>query len=291
MSYFYLVLAVISTSLGSVFCEFYNRKSVGYKNATQLFNFIRLCSTLVVWGVIFACDFSFEWGVLWYSLGFGLCFALVNVCIIYAFQYGSVALTSLILQTSLIGVTVWGLIFWNAPFTTLVVVGLILVLISLVLCIFEKKTDEKTKKKNFGKWLLFAMAAFVGNAGCSIIQREQQIVYGGEHGSMMMVFAVIISTLICLFLYLRCDRKNCQPVPKRNLAFPVATGVINSMLNLFVIILATSELSPSLIYPALAVGGLAVTMLFSIFAFKEKLKWWQWIGIVIGAVAIALLNL
>ena len=291
MSYFYLILAVISTSLGSVFCEFYNRKSVGYKNATQLFNFIRLCSTLAVWGVLFAFDFSFEWGVLWYSLGFGLCFALVNVCIIYAFQYGSVALTSLILQTSLIGVTIWGLIFWNAPFTTLVVVGLILVLISLALCIFDKKTDEKATRKNFGKWLFFAMASFIGNAGCSIIQREQQMAYAGKHGSMMMVFAVLISTLICLFLYLRCDRKNCQPVPKRNLAFPVATGVINSMLNLFVIILATSELSPSLIYPVLAVGGLAVTMLFSIFAFKEKLKWWQWIGIAVGAVAIALLNL
>ena len=147
MSYFYLIIAVISTSLGSVFCEFYNRKTVGYKNATQLFNFVRLCSTLVVWGIIYACDFSFEWGVLWYSLGFGLCFALVNVCIIYAFQYGSVALTSLILQTSLIGVTIWGLIFWKAPVTTLVVVGLILVLISLALCIFEKKNTDKSTKK------------------------------------------------------------------------------------------------------------------------------------------------
>lgn len=291
MYYFYLIIAVISTSLGSVFCEFYNRKTVGYKNATQLFNFVRLCSTLVVWGIIYACDFSFEWGVLWYSLGFGLCFALVNVCIIYAFQYGSVALTSLILQTSFIGVTIWGLIFWKAPVTTLVVVGLILVLISLALCIFEKKNTDKSTKKLSVKWIIFTLGAFVGNAGSIIIQREQQMVYDGKHGSMMMVFAVLISTLICLFLYLRCDRKNCQPVPKRNLTFPVATGVINSMLNLFVIILATSELSPSLIYPVLAVGGLAVTMLFSIFAFKEKLKWWQWIGIVIGAVAIALLNM
>ena len=62
--------------------------------------------------------------------------------------------------------------------------------------------------------------------------------------------------------------------PKGNIAFPVAAGVTNVLLNLAVIILATSELSPSLIYPVLAVGGLAVTMLFSIFAFKEKLKWW-----------------
>lgn len=291
MSYLYLIIAVISTSLGSVLCEFYNRRTTNSKNATQLFNFVRLFSTLVVWCIIFLFDLSFDWSVLIYSVGFGLCFALVNVSIITAFKYGSVALTSLILQASLIGVTIWGLIFWDAPLTILVVVGLVLVVISLALCLFDKKSDESSKEKNFGKWLFFSLAMFVGNAGCSIIQREQQIAYAGKHGSLMMVFAVLISTLICLILYLRSDRKNSQPVQKKNLAFPVATGIANSALNLFVILLATSELSPSLIYPVIAVGGLGVNILFSLFAFKEKLKWWQWIGIAVGAVAILLLNL
>ena len=277
-------------SLSNVLGEFYNRRTVGYKNASSFFNFIKLFSTLVGWCAIFACDFSFEWGVLLYSVGFGACFALVNISIITAFRYGSVALTSLVLQTSAIGVTIWGLIFWNAPFTLFVAVGLILVVISLALCLYDKKTDDSLKQKNFGKWLFLAILIFVGNAGSSIIQREQQIAYAGKHGSLMMVFAVLISTFICLILYLRSDRKNIQPIPKGNIAFPVAAGVTNVLLNLAVIILATSELSPSLIYPVLAVGGLAVTMLFSIFAFKEKLKWWQWIGIVIGAIAIVLFN-
>ena len=291
MSYLYLILAVMGTSLGSVLCEFYNRRTTNSKNATQLFNFVRLLSTLIIWCVIFLFDMSFEWGVLLYSLGFGICFALVNIAIITAFKYGSVALTSLILQASLIGVTIWGLVFWNAPLTTLVVMGLVLVLISLALCLFDKKTEDSSKEKNFGKWLLFSLLMFVGNAGCSIIQREQQIAYDGKHGSLLMVFGVLIATLVCWILYLKSDRKNSQPVQKKNLLVPVATGLANSALNLFVILLATSELSPSLIYPVLAVGGLGVLMLFSLFAFKEKLRWWQWIGIAVGAVAITLLNL
>jgi multidrug transporter EmrE-like cation transporter len=41
----------------------------------------------------------------------------------------------------------------------------------------------------------------------------------------------------------------------------------------------------------IAVGGLAVTSIFSLVAFKEKLHWWQWVGVAVGAVAVALLSL
>ena len=291
MSYLYLIFSVLTLSLSSVLCEFYNRRTINTKNATQLFNFVRMVCTLIVWCVIFIIDFSFEWGVLIYSLGFGACFAVTNIALIHAFKCGSVALTSLMLQMSLIGVTAWGLVFWDAPFTIFVGVGLALVIISITLCILDKKTESNIQKKVNLKWLAFASLAFLGNAGCSIIQREQQIAYAGKHGSLLMVFGMIIATLVCLVLYLKSDRRSSVSVLKRNLIFPAGAGVSNALLNLFVILLATSELSPSLIYPVLAVGGLAVTMMFSLFAFKEVLRWWQWVGVILGAVAIALLNL
>jgi drug/metabolite transporter (DMT)-like permease len=63
------------------------------------------------------------------------------------------------------------------------------------------------------------------------------------------------------------------------------------LLNYFVILLAATSLSPSLIYPVIGVGSLAVVIMFSLFAFKEKLKWWQWLGLGIGAVATLLLSI
>ena len=57
------------------------------------------------------------------------------------------------------------------------------------------------------------------------------------------------------------------------------------------IILATSPISPSLIYPSLAIGSLMVNIVFSAFVFKEKMRWWQWVGVGIGALATGILSL
>jgi drug/metabolite transporter (DMT)-like permease len=68
-------------------------------------------------------------------------------------------------------------------------------------------------------------------------------------------------------------------------------GGLNGFLNLFVILLATSPLSSSLVYPVIGVGSLMITTLFSTFVFKEKMRWWQWIGIITGMAAVAILSL
>lgn len=294
MPYFYLVSSVFLLSATSVFGAYYDRKCALNKGATPFFNLVRILSSFLCWLIIFAFDFSFDAKVLLYSLAFGACFTMATVGLMYAIKFGSVAITTLILQSSLIGVTVWGLMFWGASFTITVGVGLALVIIAIALCVISGKSDGETeddKKKSGVKWLIASLIMFVGNAGCSIIQREQQIAFNGKHGSMLMVFALIISSVVCVILFVKSDRTETKTLLKKGWYFPVAAGVANGILNFFVILLATSTLSPSLIYPVLAVGGLCVTMLFSLFAFKEKLKWWQWLGFALGTVAIALLNL
>ena len=108
---------------------------------------------------------------------------------------------------------------------------------------------------------------------------------------MLMVFASFISLAVFFAVFMVKGRKNAKTLIKRSWHFPVFAGLCNVALNVFVILLATSELSPSLIYPTIGVGGLIVVILFSLFAFKEKLKTLQWIGIFIGAIATILLSL
>ena len=72
---------------------------------------------------------------------------------------------------------------------------------------------------------------------------------------------------------------------------PVLAATLNLITNMCIMLLATSALSPSLIYPAHAVLTLALTTVFSAFVFKERLGWWQWIGIAVGAVATVLLSI
>ena len=106
-----------------------------------------------------------------------------------------------------------------------------------------------------------------------------------------MAFATLISLVSSLVIYLMGDRHATKVILKKSWYLPVITGALNVGLNLFVMMLVQSPLSPSLIYPVIGVGGLSVVMIFSQLVFKEKLKYWQWIGIAVGAAATVLLSI
>ena len=108
---------------------------------------------------------------------------------------------------------------------------------------------------------------------------------------MLMVFATFLSAIVCFAIYWNSDKKDSREILKTSGWLPITAGICNVVLNVFVILMASTNLSPSLIYPTIGVGGLMVVTLFSVFAFEEKLKWQQWLGIAIGAVAIVLLSL
>ena len=106
-----------------------------------------------------------------------------------------------------------------------------------------------------------------------------------------MLLATGISVVFCLVAYLKSGCTDTKTILKKSWYIPLAAGGMNGLLNLFVILLATSVLSPSLIYPVIGVGSLIVTTFFSMLIFKEKMHWWQWCGVAIGAIAVALLSI
>ena len=286
MPYLYLTLCVVLSATSGVFGTYFNRKTEGKKAPTAFYNFILLCAVAYAWLMLYLTDFSFDIKVLPFSLLFAFFYALCNISLIRALQCGPVALTSLFLNLSLILTSIWGLIFWNEPINIKVILGLIFVVISLFLCIYTK--GKKTISK---KWLFYVALCFMSNAGCSITQRTEQIVFNGQHGNMLMAFATALSLIFCFILYMRSDRSDSRPMLKKAGIFPILAGLCNVGLNFFVIALATTSISTSLIYPVIGVGGLAITLLFSQLAFKEKLRPAQWLGILAGAVATVLLSL
>ncbi len=283
-----LLFSVIGSAAVSVFGGYYNRRH-DKSGDSALYNLLQIVTALLLWSVFFLLEPAFDTSVLIYSLLFGICYAVSMIGIINALRNGSVALTSLILQFSILAATVWGFFFWDTPITVTAVCGLVLVAISLCLC-FAKKKGEKAEKIT-AKWLLFAAMAFIGNAGCTVVQKEQQMAFNGQYGGQLMMGAMAVATLFCLVLFLRGKKTAVLATCKRSFYLPMLAGGCNMLLNLCVILLATSSMSPAVIYPVISVGGLAVTMLFSLFAFREKLSTLQWTGIAIGAVAVAVLSL
>ena len=288
MEYVYLLSATTCIAMTGIFGAYYNRKNTE-NGASALYSFVQMCSGFGCWLLLFLMDFSFHVAVLPYALLFSIGYTLSMVGMIKALDTGSVALTSLIMQLSLIGTTIWGFFFWDSKVTWLVVVGLLLVVIALILCLYDGK-EEKEKQKN-KKWLLYVGIMFVGNACCTIVQKTQQMIFNGQYGNQMMCCATLFALIFCAVRFLRGEKGDVRRMVKTSVHFPILSGVSNVFNNFFVLLLAVSTLSPSFIYPVLAVGGLMITMLFSLFAFKEKMKWWQWLGIFVGCCAVVLLSI
>lgn len=288
MGYFYLISAVFSMGASSLFGTAFNRRTADRKNAVSLYNLMLVTTVLVFWGILWLTDFGFVAGVLWYSLGFGVSYAAATVGFICALANGPTALTGLVMQLSLIATTVWGLFFWNSQLTPFIFIGLALAVVSLVLCLYQKSNKGE---RITVKWLIFALIAFLGNTGCTVIQRTQQMVYSGAHGNMMMFFGIICALVVCIVLYVKQPAEAPVAVAKKSGLFPILAGVFNAMQNLLVLLLASTALDPSLIYPVLAIGYLAITSIGAKLLFGERLSARQWAGIAIGAAAVALLSI
>ncbi len=289
MPYLYLIASVLSASSATVFAGFFERHSENKKNASILYTALIALSASLFWIVRFCLDRTADPAVLPYSILFGTFYIICTVGLINATKSGPVVLTSLIVQLALIGTSVWGFFFWGDKFTPSVAVGLLLVVIALVLCLRSGKQEGGARIN--GRWILWASCAFFGNAGCAITQRTQQMNFDGRYGSFLMMIGSLTVVVLCLVWFLVSDKREIREVPKRARLFPLAAGFLNGFHNLFLILLASSHLSPSLIYPTLAIGSLMINVLFSAFVFKEKMRWWQWLGVAVGALATGILSL
>ena len=293
MGYLYLVLAVLTISTSSIFGTFYNRKNEGKRSPTELYLLLQSASVFLFWALLYLIDFSFDVKVLPYAILFAIGFTVCNVGIIRALLTGPTSLTTLFVALSLIITTIYGFFAWHNLFTLLVAIGLVLVVISIFLCLF---TGQKEEKKISFRWIIFVLMACFGNACCSIVQTELvKSVPENEcirYGKMLMAFATFLVLISCLVLYLLSNKKDTKVIARRSWHFPVLAGSCNVVLNFCIMMLTGNSLLPeSLIFPVVGVGELVIVMLFSIFAFRERLKWWQWVGIGVGAVATVLLSI
>ena len=289
MTYFYLAMAMTFSATITIGGKLYNIRSNGVENVSGFYNMLVPAFASLGWLVLWVADFSFDARVLPYSLLYGVLYSCFTIGMLGALSVGSTSLTALVKQLALVGVSAWGFVFWDTKLTFVSMLGIIFIVLSLALCLITR--EEKNKKKNTLKWLFFVTLVVIGNAGCSIIQRYQQMAFGYEHKNMLMFFGLLFSTAVCAVLALRENKKNWGKAFRTSWFCPALTGLSSALSNTFILILIKYKMSSSIIYPGIAVGGLIITILISLAFFGEKLRKAQWFGIAVGAVALVLLNL
>ncbi len=289
MSYFYLFMAMVFSAAITVGSRCYNQKNQGVDGADGLYRLLVPCAGTLMWLVLWLREPSFDLGVLPYSLLYSLCYLSFTMGMLGAVKTGSTSLTGLVKQAALVGVSLWGFVFWDTRFTLAAGFGIGLLILSLGFCLITR--EQRSETYDIRKWLLFAALVAVGNAGCSIVQRYQQMAFDYGHKNMFMLFSVAFAAVWALLLSLKENKQNWRSAAKASWPFAFLAGCSGAASNIFILLLVKRQLSPVILYPGVAVGGLMLTTLITFFGFREKLRPLQWLGLAVGAVSLVLLNL
>ena len=108
---------------------------------------------------------------------------------------------------------------------------------------------------------------------------------------MLMFFGVFFAAIVCFLISLTENKTNWRATIKNTWYCPAFAGISSTVCNVFILLLVKSDMSPVIMYPGIAVGGLMITIIISLVFFRDKLRRMQWWGLAIGAVALVLLNL
>ncbi len=283
MNFLILSVIVLSVSSRNIFRKIYSDKR-GKENI-YIFNMVAAITSIIFFLLWSRGNLKFDLTTTLYAVGFGICFLTCMTGMGFAIKYGSLSLTSLVLSYSLIIPTLHGIIFLKEAVKPALIIGLLLLLASLYLI---NKSDEKSKITL--KWGVFALLAFLGNGGCSTVQKMQQVACGGNYKNEFMIFAMLVVAVVMAVKGLLIDRDFEQLSFKNGGICAPAYGCANALANLLVMVLS-GLMSSSLMFPTISGGGIIVTWIVSKFFFKEKLTTMQNAGVILGIAAVVILSI
>ena len=283
MNYILLMLVVAGVTMQQVVTKSYGAKVIG---GTYSYSVGTMVFALLFFVLTSGGSFNFSFSIMGYSIAFAVATSVTIIFTLLAINEGPLALTSLMMQYSLLIPTLYGLIVLGEPISLFLIIGIVFLIISIVLINFDKKEERKINLK----WVIYAILMFVGNGSCSMIQKMQQIKFDGGCKNEFMIVAYGMSIVI-LFVAMLCqERTTCVSDLKRGFLYYLIRGLGVGGVNFLVLVLA-NRMDASVMFPVISAGGIIATYLLSITIYKEKLSIFQNIGVVLGIISLVFLNI
>ncbi len=95
MNVLYLIMAMTFSAMITVDSRLYNQRNRERSHVTCFYNLLASCSASLGWLALFVFDFSFDVGILPYSLIYGFGYTAFTVGMLGALKHGSTSLTGL----------------------------------------------------------------------------------------------------------------------------------------------------------------------------------------------------
>ena len=284
MNFILLLLVIVCISVQNVAKKSYNIKTGG---GVYSFSAGSATAAVLVFLITSGGRLTFNAETFGWSVAFAAAYSVSVITSMLAIRWGPLSLTSLIISCSLIIPTLFGLLFLGEAVSEWLILGIVLLLASLLLVNIERKTSER---KITLRWGICILLAFIGNGACSTVQKLQQIASGGRYKNELMILALLITIVVMATLSGITERKHVFTQLRRGFGYYTICGLANGVVNYLALVLA-NRMPASVMFPVISAGGVVLAALIAIFIYKEKLQPQQWLGMLLGTLAIILLNL
>ena len=287
MNYFLLFLTALFIIFQKVCQDRYNaRRDSGVFLFSGMISFFAMCFFMAV-----NRDWTWSSELIIPAVAFGLSYAAATVFVVLAIKCGSLAKTTLITSYSLMVPALAGLIVLREPLGVPMLVGMVLLVLSLWLTNYRKKTADAPKEKITAKWVIFVLLGFIGNGMCSTVQKLSPHFLGEDiNQNLYMIAALGLSSVVLITASFLTKETNLKATLKIGAPLALLDGLFNGAVNYLAIYL-NQFIPASVMFPVLSAGEIILIVPYSLLVRREKFTAAQWVGFGVGVVSVVLLNL
>lgn len=224
---------------------------------------------------------------------FAAIFALLTVAFqlsyTKALSVGTVSLTVMAVNLSMIFPSLVSVVFYNESLTVMRVVGIVLTVFSFILA-----ADFKSEAKLSHLWFVFAIIAILANGSIGIIQKifGNSEVVGEKKSFVACSYAIAFVITFALYLWMRSGNPGiaCKKTKMKTYVFAASAGIVLSVfqwLNTY----AISVMDGSFLFPVYSGGSIILSSAVGVLFFKDKLEKRQTISLALGIVAVIIMNI
>ncbi len=225
---------------------------------------------------------------LCWGAAFGVFSVMFQLFYSFALRYGSVSITVLTVNCSMILPVCVSAFLFHEPLTVCRIIGIVVILITFVL-----NANLTKGQKHSALWAVSVSMAFIATSGCSIVQKSFTVFApDGSHAEFVAaayLCAAVLSFLLVGIFY-ACGSGVSYAVKPRVWLTALSIGAVLfsfQLLNTY----AVSRIDGTILYPVYNGGTTVLSAFVGMLFFHEKPGRKQVAGIVTGVIGIVLLCL
>ncbi len=229
---------------------------------------------------------SLEWIHL--AIIIGLFFIVVFTLLALGAQKVGISIATIANKMSVVLPVIASFFLYGDSVSFLKILGIILALIGVVL-----SSTNKGKLSFDRKYLWLILIIFFGQGIADILFNYAQQIYVNENQKELFIAVLFLSAFLSgsLIMFVNIIRKK-MVFQLKSIAWGIALGIPNYLTVFFFFkALNNGFMESSQVYPILNMGVIVLSALSGLFFFREKLTFYNWVGILLSILAIAAIGI